>query len=201
MRVGLAVALAVGAVVAALAALDVRAWDRAIARDDARFADTPAAVRWDGGARLPGDPARAVLGLDDDLALRRAVQAYRAIAAVPRGVDNGALRGRARASAQLLLAEVAASGSRAQASQADDLLGTLAASGGRVGGVPAEERARAAFEAAVRADPTNADAKYNLELLVRRLESRGAREQPGAGSGSGARGRRGAGAGTPGQGY
>jgi hypothetical protein len=96
---------------------------------------------------------------------------------------------------------VAASGPPAHASQAQTLLGVLAASGGRVAGQTPEERSRAAFEAAVRTDPANAVAKYDLELLVRRMEARGEREEPGAGSGPGARGRRGAGAGTPGKGY
>jgi hypothetical protein len=200
-RVALAVLLAAAAVVAALGALDARAWDRTLARDDATFADTPLRARWDAGTRLPGDPARAALALDDDLALRRAVRSFLALDAVPRGIDNGELRGRARAVAQIALADVASNGSPEQSSQANDLLGVIAAGGGRVAGVTAAERARAAFEAAVRADPSNVAAKYNLELVVRRMRARGVREEPGKGSGPGSRGRRGAGAGTPGRGY
>jgi hypothetical protein len=193
--------LALAALAAALGALDAHAWGHALGRGDARFAAAPTAVRWDARTRVPGDPAGALLALDDDLALRRAVQAFIAAGEVPSGIDNGALAGRARAAAELALADVAASGSRAQASQANDLLGVLFARGGRAGGLTREERSLAAFEAAVRADPSNADAKYNLELLVRRMEAHGVREQPGAGSGPGSRGRRGAGAGTPGRGY
>jgi hypothetical protein len=200
-RIAFAAVLAVAAVVAALGALDARAWERTLARDDAAFGETPLRVRWDAATRLPGDPARAALALDDDLALRRAVRSFLALDAVPRGVDNGDLRGRARAVAQLALADVASNGSPTQSSQANDLLGVIAAGGGRVAGVSASERARAAFEAAVRADPSNVAAKYNLELVVRRMRARGVREEPGKGSGPGSRGRRGAGAGTPGRGY
>ena len=200
-RLVLACVLAAAVAVAALGALDVRAWDRALAHDDAGFADRPLRMRWDARTRLPGDPARAVLRLADDAALRRGVQSFLAVEAVPRGVDNGDLRGRAQAAAAVALASVAANGAPGQASQANDLLGVLAAAGGRAGGLTADERARAAFEAAVRANPGNITAKYNLELLVRREQARGVREQPGTGSGSGSHGRRGAGAGTPGQGY
>jgi hypothetical protein len=200
-RVAAAVVLLLAAAVALLGALDARAWDRTLARDDAAFAETPLRVRWDASTRLPGDPARQALALDDDLALRRAVQSFLAVRAVPRGVDNGELRGSARAAAQVRLGDVASSGSPAQSSQANDLLGILAAGGGRVAGVSASERARSSFEAAVRADPSNVAAKYNLELVVRRMRAKGVREEPGKGSGPGSRGRRGAGAGTPGRGY
>ena len=123
----LAAAAAAGAVFAALAASDVRAWDRALARGDARFATTPVRARWAAEARVPGDPARRLLGVGDDLALRRAVQAFVAAEAVPRGFDNGERRARARSAAEAALADVAARGSAAQASQASDLLGVLVA--------------------------------------------------------------------------
>ena len=56
--------------------------------------------------------------------------------------------------------------------------------GGRVtGGVAADDRARSTFEAAIRRDPTNAAAKYNLELLLRRTRATATRQGPGSGSG------------------
>jgi hypothetical protein len=67
--------------------------------------------------------------------------------------------------------------------------------------VTADDRAREAFEAAVRRDPANLDAKYNLELLLRRTRATATREGPGNGSGALGQGRRGAGSGTPGRGY
>ena len=133
LRLALAAAAAAGAVAAALAASDVRSWDRALARGDAGFAETPARASWAAEAQLPGDPARRILGVGDDLALRRAVQAFVAAEATPRGFENGARRARERSAAEAALADVAARGSAAQASQASDLLGVLVSTAGTSG--------------------------------------------------------------------
>jgi hypothetical protein len=53
----------------------------------------------------------------------------------------------------------------------------------------------------VRADPSNANAKYDLELALRLLFSQGVRVGAGQQTGAGATGRRGAGGGVPGSGY
>jgi hypothetical protein len=151
---------------------------------------------------LPGDPARTLLALGDDLALRRAVRSFLVAEATPRGFDNGVTQTRVRSGAEIVLSDLAAHGSPAQASQAGNLLGVLVARAGRVtGGVTADDRARAAFEAAIRRDPSNVDAKYNLELLLRRTKATSTRQGPGSGSGALGHGRRGAGSGTPGRGY
>jgi hypothetical protein len=192
LRLAAAVALVIVAAVLAVAAHDVLSWRSALARPE------PAqAAPW-----LPGDPARRLLALDDDLALRRAVHAFAAAQATPRGYDNGVTRTRARAAAEVALSDVAAFGAPARASQAGNLLGVLVAGSGHVtGGVTADDRAREAFEAAVRRDPANLDAKYNLELLLRRTRATATREGPGNGSGALGQGRRGAGSGSPGRGY
>lgn len=190
------------AVVLALAAHDALSWRSTLDRGDARLTSRPASAQWRGSTLLPGDPTRSLLALDDDLALRRAVRAFLVAEATPRGFDNGVNQTSVRSRAEILLSELAAQGSSANASQAGDLLGVLVAKAGRVtGGVTADDRARAAFEAAVRRDPSNVDAKYNLELLLRRTKATTTRQGPGSGSGALAHGRRGAGAGTPGRGY
>ena len=82
------------------------------------------------------------------------------------------------------------------------LLGVLAASGGRsAAGETPDELSRNLFETAVRLDNGNVAAKFDLELVVRRLRAVGVRT--GAGSGLGAarrraarRGRRSAGTGV-----
>ena len=194
--------LALLAVVLALAAHDAVSWRSTLRRGDARLASTPANARWRASPLLPGDPARAFLALGDDLALRHAVRAFLVAEATPRGYDNGATQTRVRSGAEIVLADLAAHGAAARASQAGDLLGVLVAKAGRVaGGVTADDRARAAFEAAVRRDPSNVDAKYNLELLLRRTKATTTRQGPGSGSGALGHGRRGAGSGTPGRGY
>ena len=190
------------AVVLALAAHDALSWRSTLDHGDARLTSRPASAQWRASTLLPGDPTRSLLALDDDLALRRAVRAFLVAEATPRGFDNGVNQTSVRSRAEILLSDLAARGSSANASQAGDLLGVLVAKAGRVtGGVTADDRARAAFEAAVRRDPSNVDAKYNLELLLRRTKATTTRQGPGSGSGALAHGRRGAGAGTPGRGY
>jgi hypothetical protein len=202
LRWAVVVVLLVLALVLALVAHDALSWRSALSRGDKRLASAPANAQWRATTLLPGDPARALLALGDDVALRRAVRAFLVAEATPRGFDNGVNQTRVRSGAEIVLSDLAARGPAANASQAGDLLGVLVAKAGRVvGGVTADDRARAAFEAAVRRDPANVDAKYNLELLLRRTKATTTRQGPGSGSGALAHGRRGAGAGTPGRGY
>ncbi len=87
----------------------VRSWDHALDGGDARFADRAAAARW--GADIAASRrsrARRCSALDDDLALRRAVQAFVSPRRRRAGFDNGAARARVRATAELALADVAA---------------------------------------------------------------------------------------------
>jgi hypothetical protein len=190
------------AAVLALAAHDALSWRSALSRGDARLAAGHTGAQWRAPTLLPGDPTKSLLALGDDLALRRAVRAFLVAEATPRGFDNGVTQTRVRSGAEIVLSDLAARGPAAKASQAGNLLGVLVVKAGQVvGGVTADDRARAAFEAAVRRDPSNLDAKYNLELLLRRTKATTTRQGPGSGAGALAHGRRGAGAGTPGRGY
>ena len=141
-------------------------------------------------------------GGDADSRLRAAVAAYDVAAGAGRSFDNGATRSSLRSRAQALLTDVAIGEDRTSAAQADVLLGVLAASGGRsAAGETPDEVSRNLFETAVRLDNGNVAAKFDLELVVRRLRAVGART--GAGQGSGPARRRAArrGAGLPGRGY
>jgi hypothetical protein len=194
-------AVALGATALGLAH-DVRSWDRAIGRGDARFAREPDSAYWDATGWLPGDAGADVLSLADDLALRRAEQAFAVARAAPAGFDNGRRRAQLRAEAELALSDVVATGSRSQASRAGNLLGILAVTtDGEADAAAGEQRALDTLDAAIRADPTNTDAKYNLELLLRRIRVVGSREGAGGGSGNRGDSRAGAGSGTPGSGY
>jgi hypothetical protein len=192
LKTALAAVLVVLAGMLAAAAHDVLAWRHALRGAQPRVAHT-----W-----LPGDPVRSVFGLDDDLALRRAVRSFRVAYTTGRGFDNGVTRTTRRSVAEVRLTDVAAHGGDADASQAGNLLGVLVVAGGRVtGGITADDRARSTFEAAIRRDPGNTAARYNLELLLRRTRATATRQGPGNGSGALGHGRRGAGSGTPGRGY
>jgi len=118
-------------------------------------------------------------------------------------LDNalGVTAARARAETEL---GAVARGSGPRASQAGALLGVLAfgdlARGG--GRDPSQaETAIGDFENAVRADPDDEIAKFDLELVVRLLAAHGRRFGVTGGGGVGSTGRRGAGGGTPGKGY
>jgi hypothetical protein len=198
LRVASAVAALVLAGSLAVLAHDLRTWESGIERGDRAYADAPSRATWAAAPWLPGDPAGAILGVEPRLELRRAVQSFTRAVDVPRGIDNGERRARLRAAADVALARVAEAGDAEAASQASNLIGVLAET--ELEG-PTASRGRAAFEAAVRADPANDAAAYNLELILRRARVVGTREGPGSGSGSRGPARQGAGAGVPGLGY
>lgn len=198
-RAALAAVLAFLAALAGATALDMRAWRNALASGDATYRSTPQRARWQARTLLPGDLVGAILALDEAVELRRAVQAFVVAERTPRGFDNGARRSQARAHAAGMLATLAASPNRRLASQGNDLLGVLAATGEDAGAEKDVAGARAAFDAGVRANRRNVSAKFNLELLLRRTGARGSRNDPGRGSGP--RGGAGAGATRAGGGY
>lgn len=166
------------------------------------------AGRWEhAAARRPptlvGHVAERLLGTTDDLSLRRAIADFVTAEHTPYGFDNGANQARVRALAEGRLADVAAIAVPTQAGQADDLLGVLAWGGVRspVGTIDPADRAVQAFTEALRLDPRNVDAAFNLEVALRALRSTGVRKGPSPSNGPRGTGHSGAGAGTPGRGY
>jgi len=90
------------------------------------------------------------------------------------------------------------------ASEADNLLGILAFADSTQTGPAAPapvDQSVADFQAAVRLEPGNVDAKFNLELLLHQLLARGIRPGSNSSAGGPAKGHRGAGGGLPGRGY
>lgn len=197
-----AVAGALGVGALALAH-DVHSTRAAVDHGDARFAAHAASPRWEAGTWLPRGAALRTLGLRDDLRVRRAEQAFVRTEAAGPGLDGGRRAAERRAAVAVALADVVAGGSAAQASRAGNLLGILMATGADGADPTLDIRgASATFDAAVRADLGNVDAKHNLELLLRRIKVVGTREGEG-GSVGGDYGQAlaGAGAGLPGSGY
>ena len=200
-RLLVALLLSLLAVCVALFAADLRAWRDAMRDGDVRYAAGDLrGLEWQASTTLPPGLSRRLLGVDDDRALRDSVLAFRRVS---RGPNDVLRKRRARALAEGELLEVANHGSPMQASQASNLLGVLTfadATSGRRAATPVE-RTVVAFREAVRLDPGNVDAKTNLELLLRLIESRGQRLGPNPNPGPRGSGRHGAGTGAPGRGY
>ena len=192
LRVLAAPVLVAAGVFLVLLAADVRVWRHTLA-------DGRTAAR----TSVPWNAAERVLAVDDDVRARRAIALFRATASVHPRLDNALAVTAARAHAETELAAVAR-GRGARASQAATLLGVLAFGDLARGGGRNASQAQTAlgdFADAVRAQPSNEIAKYDLELLTRSLIARGVRTGTTEEGGAGATGRAGAGSGVPGQGY
>jgi hypothetical protein len=208
-RRGLVVGAAVCFVLAALLvvfAADVSRSRAALSADDARYRAAPeASDLWNREALVPLAAVRSILGVDDDLEFRQAVRALRlAKLEEPTTSDTDVLLQRAEAR-ERLEAIAASSADPARRSRAMTLLGVLLLATP----VPNAEEQLAALKAAVTnlqeaiaLDPTNSDAKYNLEFALRQrrggLSASGSAAPNPSGSSSTTRG---AATGPPGSGY
>lgn len=156
-----------------LLALDAHTWRTTVAQDDLRFRALPAhRGLWKPPTSLPGDPASALLGTGDTMAYRRALQLfwYSRIGSNPEErQDLPTLR----AEAQQRLQDLTDRGLSAhERSYAANLLGVLVvttpASAQDKGAIEQIlKRAAGYFQQAIRVDGGNADAKLNLELVLR----------------------------------
>jgi hypothetical protein len=201
LRIGVVAALAVLAVVAALLAADVRAWPVALERGDAAYAIAPAQARWTPSTHL-GGLAAALLGLPGDVAARRALRRYSQVAGLHQHLNDALEIQTEREAAITSLAGPASSPDPRLAAQARTLLGILtfneAAEGG---GISQTNAAVADFTDAVRADPGNTAAKFDLELLLRLTAAHGHRRGTGPVNAFGNTGHAGSSGGAPGSGY
>lgn len=201
-----AAACSVVAVFLALLAADVVRWHDALPAGDVRYrAAAGASDLWVPGTILPLGTARTVLGIEDDLAFRRAVRALR-LANLDDPTNSDPKQVLQRSEAETRLEAIAdGSGDRLRRSRAMTLLAVLRLS---TPSANQEERAAvlrsavAGLQEAIALDPGNADAKFNLEAVLR--TSRGAQTVVGgpAPNPTGAPGgARGAATGPPGSGY
>jgi hypothetical protein len=168
-----ALLLACVATALALVAFDVHAWQRTVARDDLRFRALPAHKNlWNPPTILPGDPAAKLIGTDEPLAYRRALQYfwYSRIGSNPEvRQDTPALRATAQERIQKLVADAPTSRER---SDAANLLGVLVVTTPAPGSdkdavTQILTSAARYFQLAIQLDADNFDAKQNLELVLR----------------------------------
>lgn len=200
-RLALAALLAAGAVVAAVLGEDARTVGSALRGGDVVYAATPSRASWSASTSF-GGAAQSLTGAGDDIAFRRALQQYVNTAKQHLRLDNAVDVESARGRVQDSLERLARGAPSTRTSQALTLLGVLAFRAAASGTTQSQvDAAVSDFTDALRADPRNADAAYDLELLLRFTTAHGSRAQPGKAGGFGRTGRHGAGGGQPGSGY
>lgn len=156
-----------------LFALDARAWQSSVRRDDMRFrALLDHGNLWQPKTILPGDPAGRVLQTGDLIAWRHALQAfwYTHIGANPQSQED-LPKLRARAQQQLLDLTTSAK-TPEERSDAANLLGVLVittpiAAGSQTAQIQVLKQSISYFQQAVELDSTDTAAKQNLELVLR----------------------------------
>jgi len=208
-----AVVLLVLAGAAALLASDVRSWDRTLRSDDALLAVSPRDATWQPPTRFPFSLAERIVGVRGEVAARHAIALFRENVSVKPLLENGLVTAAARSRTEDALAVVARSSDKELASQAEALLGVMTfgdLAPTTVSPFPqaptgtSPDQAEAAigdFQNAVRDNPQNTTAKFDLELLLRVLTAQGVRAGSNNQSGAGSTGKHGAGGGIPGSGY
>ena len=189
-----------------LVAVDAARWRESLPAGDVRYQAAPEDERlWQAEELLPLGISGELLGVEDDVAFRRAVRAVR-LARLEEGTISDPELALRRNEAQARLEAIATGkGDRERRSRAAGLLGVIG-----IARLASETQDRVAIlEATVASlryaldlDPDNAEAKFNLELALQR--GRGIQLTEGAGGTNpspGGSGSSGAGAGDPGSGY
>ena len=173
--VRIAAALAVPAALAlALLGVDVLRVPHEIDVDDARFEAAPHVPRrlWADVGVLPGNPGARLLGVGDDVASRKTEALYARIDPSKQGdPEQDALRGRVQLEATLRSRESREAEWR---SRHLNLFGVLTMSRFSTSGPEQQQilrRGIGAFQSAIEADPSNLDAKRNLEIILRRPDA------------------------------
>ena len=205
MRVLLAVVALIGAALLALLALDIRSVDETFRADDVRFQRNPGdAGLWltEEKTRLPRDVADTLLGVDDDRQFRSGVRFFRlsGLRSQSRSIEQSTFQ----QAAELELSRVARSGSsRRHRSAAANLRGVInlveAATSDESGQLL--QRSLTEFREALRLNPENDEAKYNLELVLQIGSENGPSGDEGGGGSRGDSPASGAGAASAGSGY
>ena len=191
-----------------LTAVDVVGWERSLRAGDVSYRASPGDEKlWERNALLPVDVGRRLLAVDDDVALRKAIRSLRlAHLDDPIVSVSDPEVAISRNEAQIRLeAFVAGDDDRARRSRAAGLLGVLG-----LARFIMETQERevllsstvASLRLAIALDPSNDEAKHNLELAFQR--GRGYQLTEGSGGANptpGGTGAKGAGTGDPGSGY
>ena len=200
-----AVVCVVVGVVLLLLALDVARARAAFREDDVRYRATPESTLWQPAEAVPGGVARRLLGVDDDLLIRRAIRGVRISHPETPGLTDPAYIASRNEATAWLTDVVQGEDTQVRRSRAANLLGTLSFADAisdyeNRGKLLASAAAR--YRQAIALDPGNAEAKFNLETALSTARGLDLSESGGGTNPSpGGKGSRGAGAGDPGSGY
>ncbi len=199
---GVVVLLLVAAVALALAVDVIRSSHRVDVADTAFTSGVDPGVRWSASTILPAGLSRTLLGLDDDLAFRDAVQRF--WLSKPRNALREFGDVTRRSGAERALARLGDSDPSPQRrAVALTMRGALLLEEARNTTNQREvfvRRAIEQFQKAATLDPSNDDAVYNLELALKLLR-RGGSDPGGGGQGRAPLPSPGAGAATSGSGF
>ena len=191
-----------------LLALDVSRSRDALAQGDVTYRVAPQrADLWRADTLVPRDLAVRLIGVEDDVELRRAVRAVLLARLDDPSVsvsdpEVALLRNAALARLDAIVASNAPDEDRSRAAGLLGVIGLARLVTETQDRVAALSSTVANLQLAIELDPSNADAKYNLEFALQR--SRGIQLTEGAGGQNpspGGAGSSGAGAGDPGSGY
>jgi hypothetical protein len=172
----LGVACVAAAAFLVVLAADVRKWDSQLTADDARFRAYPASEDlWQTSTILPEPFSRTLLETGDDVRYRRAANAFFFARPHRRGHQLPELDA-ARAEAQLVLARLFAEESNPnRRADVGNFYGALSLAVLQHQDVEQRvstlEAAVATLQESLRTDPSNEEAKYNLESAMRRLRA------------------------------
>jgi hypothetical protein len=175
----------VASVVPALLARDVWRQETALRADDARAAAGAAGpLTWAAPETLPGRPASRLLGLADDIRFRKLYARAFALAAQHAGEQSARQRTPVEAA---LRREVLVHAGARRTGLAANVLGVLLFTDPDDPENSPAQRAVGEFQNAVLADPSSAQAKANLELALRLLQTQSpqGRSSPGGGDQAG----------------
>lgn len=172
LRRALLVLSAVAGLALLLLGVDSVVVSRQISADDFRYQAAPERQRglWEEIGLTPGRLTSHVLGIEDDLAYRRATSLFTRSRPGRAPYPGPALAARRGQAALLLTRTSQAETDRRRRAQLLNFLGTLPLDRriqDQAERASVLQNAIGIFESAVRVDPGNADAKANLELVLR----------------------------------
>lgn len=184
-------------------ARDLHAWPSAFAEGDATFQAKPGGERpWESPDVLPMRPAQKLLDVNDDVTMRRAIRLFQLSSDVSLFQLGFVESGRPVQPTRRLLLRIGKSDADPRIrARAANLLAVMTYNGGGIADASLITGAARLLRQAIVLDPTNEEAKFNLELLMFTSPENTSSRQAAGGAGRVQPDANGAGSTPPGSGY